>query len=95
MLRRMLGIARQQRWMIYDIFTEGEALITTADEKSRDRVLSKDEEKRLLAECVGPRLHLRPLVIAGIDTGMRRGELLLLRWEDVNFERGKIVIIYA
>ncbi|MFC0288583.1 tyrosine-type recombinase/integrase [Kaistia hirudinis] len=32
--------------------------------------------------------YLRPLVEIAIETGMRRGELLALRWDHVDFERG-------
>jgi len=45
--------------------------------------MTRDEETRLLAQCVGRRNHLRPLVIAAVDTGMRRGELVTLRWSEV------------
>jgi integrase len=35
---------------------------------------------------------LRPIVIAALDTGMRRGELLSLKWGNVDFEHGLINI---
>ena len=35
---------------------------------------------------------MRPIVVAALDTGMRRGELLALRWRDVDFELGLITI---
>lgn len=92
LLRRLLSIAQQQRWLLHDLFKQGEALITAADEKPRERTLSPAEESRLLAQCVGPRLHLRGLVICGLDTGMRRGEILLLRWEDVGLDAGMITV---
>jgi integrase len=31
---------------------------------------------------------LRPLLVASLHTGMRRGELLTLTWKDVDFSRG-------
>jgi integrase len=92
LLRRMLSIARQQRWVIESPFKFGEPLITPADERHRERVLSRDEETRLLAQCVGPREHLLGIVICALDTGMRQGEILKLRWSDVDLKRGFITV---
>ena len=56
----------------------------------RDRVLSEAEEIRLLEE-LEPRGRRNPymqsLVIAAIETAMRRGELLTLQWEHVDLVR--------
>lgn len=57
----------------------------------RDRVLSSEEEVRLLnaLEPTGRRNHfLKPLVILALATAMRRGELLSLRWQDIDLQRG-------
>jgi integrase len=53
----------------------------------RTRVLSNDEERRLLAAVspVGRRNpEMLPLVQLALQTAMRRGELLALRWEHVD-----------
>ena len=56
--------------------------------KGRDRILSPDERGRLLLELqpIGRRSPWTlPLVCLALETAMRRGELLSLRWENVNF----------
>lgn len=92
-LRRMFNIAQREGWVRSNPFAAGESLISLADERKRERILTRDEERRLLDACAGPRrAHLRPIIITAIDTGMRRGEILSLRWRDVDFENGLITI---
>jgi integrase len=55
----------------------------------RDRRLEPDEEAKLL-EHAGP--HLLRVIIAALETGCRRGELLSLTWRDVNLERREMTI---
>jgi integrase len=59
-----------------------------ASPRGRDRVLSEDEVQRLLSklEPTGRRNPwMEPLVIIALETAMRRGEILSLRWSTVNF----------
>lgn len=58
----------------------------------RERYLSDAEETALLAQLVGRRRHLAPIVQLALGTGMRRGELLRLCWSKVDFGRGVIHI---
>lgn len=61
--------------------------------RGRVRYLGDDERERLLAEAresAWPRLYL--LVLAAMTTGARRGELLALRWCDVDLERGEAAL---
>ena len=54
------------------------------------RPLSEDEARAFLetAKAAGDRFE--PLYVLAITTGLRRGELLGLRWDDVDLERGKL-----
>lgn len=57
--------------------------------QGRDRLLSADEESRLLAALTptGRRNPwLRPMAILSLETAMRRGELLQLRWPHINLD---------
>lgn len=54
------------------------------------RVLTLDEEARLLMAATP---HLRPLIRFALNTGLRRDELLHLRWPDVNRQRREVVVV--
>lgn len=115
-MRMMMNHALAQGWITRDIF-HGSKVIVAAAEKERTRVMSEDEERRLLAACErGDRLHtytrrhygkdrevtqtvnsdtphLKAIILLAVDSGMRRGEILKLRWSDFDFEQDKINII--
>ncbi|MDQ3131982.1 MAG: site-specific integrase [Acidobacteriota bacterium] len=93
--RAIFKFAIQERLIVISPFV-GMAIIAKEAETRRERILSDEEESRLLAACRKPdkygkryrRLHLIPLLIAAWDTAARRGELMSLTWENVNFEAG-------
>lgn len=93
-LRRIFNIALAETWIKRNPFSLGEPLISPSAEGIREKILSLDEERRLLAACGEPcRAHIRPIVIALLDTGARRGEMLKLKWENVDFQNRIITII--
>ena len=58
------------------------------EKKGRTRFLSDNERKRLFKACRASRWNkLYLLVLMAITTGARRGELLNLRWIDIDFTR--------
>jgi integrase len=94
--RAVLNFAIRQGWVLRNPFTVGgNSLISMADEVRRDRVLTADEEDRLLAVCIGRREHLRAIVIAAMDTAARRGELLKLKWRAVDLDNRIIVLEHS
>jgi len=61
------------------------------EQNEKTRFLTRDERERLLAACKAskwPRLYL--LVLLALTTGARKGELLGLRWADVDLERATV-----
>jgi site-specific recombinase XerD len=93
LLRKMLNVATREQWLIKNPFNLGESLISVADERKRERILSREEEQKLLQACEHPRRkHLRAIIICALDTGMRRGEILKLKWSDIDLISGLITV---
>ena len=84
-LRAVFLYAVRHKWIPNNPFNEGEqALISKAEERSRYRIPSPEEEASILSYCVGLRAHLRPILISAKDTGLRKGALLSLTWSSVD-----------
>jgi len=64
------------------------------DSKPRERRLEDGDNARL-ADALSSKSawYLRPLVALAIETGMRRGELLSIRWKDVDLTAPTIRIL--
>lgn len=61
--------------------------------QGRKRVLDEVEQKRLLQACEESGSKDLFLVVAlALGTGMRKGEIMGLRWKDINFSDGKAII---
>jgi integrase len=59
------------------------------ENNARDRYLTKEEIRRLLPKCAE---HLRPVVEVALHAGLRQGEVLGLKWKDVDFKRERLYI---
>lgn len=55
----------------------------------KERILTDKEMKRLI-DVASP--GLKPILILALNTGMRKGEMLKLKWTAVNFSKGYILI---
>lgn len=55
---------------------------------SEIEILAPDQIKTVLDALRGRSLY--PVAVLGLATGMRRGEIVALRWRDVDFDGGKI-----
>ena len=57
---------------------------------NRRRFLNKNEIRSLLSNCSAP--HIKLFVMLAINTGGRKGALLSLKWDQVDFENGLIFL---
>jgi integrase len=94
-LRAALNHAKREGWLITSPFEKARAVIAKGSEKRRYRVLSREEEGRLLDACTGAREHLRSILIAALDTGARRGELFKLKWANVDLAKREITLLVS
>ena len=59
------------------------------ERRTRRQILSLEEEAALLRVATG---HLHTMIIAALDTGMRRGEITGQLWEDIDFSRAVLSV---
>lgn len=60
------------------------------ENNQRTRYLESDEIQKLLENC---QENIKPILIVALNTGMRKGEILNLKWENVDLERGIIYLL--
>ncbi len=66
-------------------------MLPTTDESGK--ALTDDEERRLLAACGASRSRALPMAVRlALNTGMRRGEILNLRWGDIDLDAKRLTV---
>jgi len=87
----VLDIARKE-WRLF----KGEPIKNIRkcqESQPRDRFLNHEERARLLDACKkSPCKHLYPFVLICLCCGLRKGEILGLKWKNINFEEQLIQI---
>ena len=72
-------------------FENGEDLFYKTRNK-RERALTEDEVKKLVEACPP---YLKGIAITGVYTGLRKGDILNLKWQNIDLEKGVIRLIEA
>lgn len=114
-MRKMMRFAYGKGWILKDIFFNAK-VIDMSSEVERKRLLTTDEEARLLDSCEGERTveytrnwkgkeqqitqklsvnnpHLRALIVLALDSALRKGEILKLKWRDIDFNTNVIHVL--
>src|SRR5437016_6755867 len=86
-LRRMFSLAIEWDLLEESPMTGSRFL---RENNARTRYLSLEESIRLIANCMAP--HIRAMVSVALHSGMRLGEILNLRWRDLDFASGFILV---
>jgi integrase len=92
-LRHVFEIARRE-WGLPIRENPFKRLRMPEDARPRERRLLGEDQARLDA-AISDRStwYLRPFLILLVETGMRRGELLSIRWQDVDFSNSTVQIL--
>lgn len=88
LLKHMLNMA--ERWRLYRGANPVRLVKFLPENNLKFRTLGTDEEQRML-QASPP--YLRELILFAINTGLRCGDLLSLKWEDVSIEEKRLSII--
>ena len=90
-LRHFFNWAIEQGYTERSPFKRGHVnTVHFPSEAGRTRRLEGDEEKQLLEHAATP--LMRVLISAGLETGCRIGELLLLTWADVKWNQSVLLL---
>lgn len=90
LMRRMFNVARREFKLVKDN-PVADLSFSVGNKNARDRWLTVEDEQRLLEAATNP-VWLRMLLLTALHTGMRRGEMLALKWQDVDMFRRLITI---
>lgn len=84
LLRHVLRLAWKER-----VLEKLPAVELFQEDNERDRVLTEEEFSQLYEEAAPT---LKPILICAWETGMRRGEIVLLTWPQVNLKENLITL---
>jgi len=86
-LRNIINMAKRWKMFYGDNPVSISGLLT--ENNQRERVLSLEEQERLFNSSAE---HLKPVLFTALNTGMRKGEILSLTWQDVDFKNNILII---
>ena len=98
-LRRELNLlsslfeTAKNEWGIIALNNPLTAVKRPSDSIARDRRLTLKEKEQLLSESLkNGSHHLYLAILIALNTGMRQGEILKLKWNDIDFDRSQIAV---
>jgi integrase len=90
LLRTMLNKAVE--WEYLDASPINWRCVKKFNENGRERYLTADERERLFGALDDSGPILRNFIILALNTGLRRGEIMGLRWANVNMDDGLVCL---
>jgi integrase len=86
-LALILKQAERERYIGRNPFGLTKFFLNESRERRKPHILTWEEQEKLLAVA---RPRIRVLTVLGVETGMRTGEVLQLRWRDIDFLNERI-----
>jgi integrase len=80
-LAQILKQAERERFLSRSPFHLNKFFLNESRERRKPHIITYEEEEKILAVA---RPRIRVLTVLGIETGMRTGEMLGLKWKDVD-----------
>ncbi|MBF0517588.1 MAG: site-specific integrase, partial [Nitrospirae bacterium] len=88
-VKHMFTKAVEWEWVEEFAFKKVRQVKLPQENNRRLRYLSQEECQKLLNNCDS---HLHPIVATALNSGMRKGEILSLKWENVDLKHGFILL---
>ena len=89
--RSMLSLAYQLEYTENDVGAS-RRIVFPKDDPTEIEVYNQDEVNEILQALKDEPTNIRALVEIAIFTGMRRGEIVGLKWSDIDFENRKVFV---
>ena len=89
--RSMLSLAYQLEYTENDVGAS-RRIVFPKDDPTEIEVYNQDEVNEILQALKDEPTNIRALVEIAIFTGMRRGEIVGLKWSDIDFENQKVFV---
>jgi integrase len=89
-LSQILKQAERERMLARSPFDLGRFRQNESKERRKPHILTWEEQEKLLSVA---RPRIRALILLGVETGMRTGEMLGLRWDDIDFLNSALQVV--
>jgi len=80
-ISKMFSIAVENKWIDENPCFKVKKL---REENRKIRFLTVEEEIKLFKACIEDKAYLKPIIICALHTGMRKSEIIKLKWSCVN-----------
>ena len=88
-LAQIIKQAERERFLAKSPFDLNKFFLNESRERRKPHILTWEEQAQLVA-AASPRL--RTMIVLNVETGMRKGEMLRLKWDDINLLNGVIQV---